>query len=165
MTINNAKLKACIKLSSKVTVYVPATNGVADAADNTEQVKKTAALLADLFGGSTSTAALGYWLSPVAGLVAENTTVVFAYASDADLQNGIAAVVDHCEALKQEMGQEAVALEINGEMYFYIRSVDWLGGLEKLNSICWRCKRLGRAVDGCPGTTEQVWTGCVYREV
>lgn len=99
MTINNAKLKACIKLSSKVTVYVPATNGVADAADNTEQVKKTAALLADLFGGSTSTA-------------------VFAYASDADLQNGIAAVVDHCEALKQEMGQEAVALEINGEMYF-----------------------------------------------
>ena len=35
MTINNAKLKACIKLSSKVTVYVPATNGVADAADNT----------------------------------------------------------------------------------------------------------------------------------
>ena len=58
MTINNAKLKACIKLSSKVTVYVPATNGVADAADNTEQVKKTAALLADLFGGSTSTASL-----------------------------------------------------------------------------------------------------------
>ena len=100
MTINNAKLKACIKLSSKVTVYVPA------------------ALLADLFGGSTSTAALGYWLSPVAGLVAENTTVVFAYASDEDLQNGIAAVVDHCEALKNEMGQEAVALEINGEMYF-----------------------------------------------
>ena len=118
MTINNAKLKACIKLSSKVTVYVPATNGVADATDNTEQVKKTAALLADLFGGSTSTAALGYWLSPVAGLVAENTTVVFAYASDEDLQNGIAAVVDHCEALKNEMGQEAVALEINGEMYF-----------------------------------------------
>lgn len=100
MTINNAKLKACIKLSSKVTVYVPATNGVSEAADNTEQVKKTAALLADLFGGSTSTA------------------VVFAYASDADLQKGIAAVVDHCEVLKQEMGQEAIALEINGDMYF-----------------------------------------------
>ncbi len=118
MTINNAKLKACIKLSSKVTVYVPATNGVADAADNTEQVKATAALLADLFGGSTSTTALGYWLSPAVGLVAENTTVVFAYAADADLQNGIAAVIDHCESLKKSMGQEAIALEINGEMYF-----------------------------------------------
>lgn len=39
MTINNAKLKACIKLSSKVTVYVPATNGVADAADNEVSVR------------------------------------------------------------------------------------------------------------------------------
>ena len=68
-TINNAKLQNCFKLSSKVTVYVPATNGVSEATDNTEQVKKTASLLAGLFGGSTSTAALGYWLSPIAGLV------------------------------------------------------------------------------------------------
>lgn len=40
MTINNAVLKNCLKLSSKITVYVPATNGVDRAADNTEQVKK-----------------------------------------------------------------------------------------------------------------------------
>ena len=53
-TINNAKLQNCFKLSSKVTVYVPATNGVSEATDNTEQVKKTASLLAGLFGGSTS---------------------------------------------------------------------------------------------------------------
>ena len=86
MKINNAKLKACIKLSHKVTVYVPATSGVNQQTDNTEQVRRTAALMADCFGGSTSTAALGYWLSPVAVLVAENTTVVFAYASDKDLQ-------------------------------------------------------------------------------
>ena len=44
--------------------------------------------------------------------------MVFAYASDKDLQEQIGCVVDHCEALKAEMGQEAVALEINGEMYF-----------------------------------------------
>lgn len=55
--------------------------------------------------------------------------------------------------------------EYNPAICDYIRSVDWLNGLEKLNHICWRCKRLGRALDGCPGTTEQVWTGCVYREV
>ena len=55
--------------------------------------------------------------------------------------------------------------DYNPDICDYIRSVDWLDGLEKLNSICWRCKRLGRAEDGCPGTTEQVWTGCVYREV
>lgn len=67
MTINNAVLKNCLKLSSKITVYVPATNGIDQAADNTEQVKKTAALLSELFGGATSTPALGYWMSPAAG--------------------------------------------------------------------------------------------------
>lgn len=118
MTIANAKLMKCFKLSSKITVYVPATNGVNQETDNAEQVKRTASLLADCFGGSTSTAALGYWLSPAVGLVSEATTIVFAYAADKDLQAHIGKVVDHCEALKAEMGQEAIALEINGEMYF-----------------------------------------------
>ena len=117
MTINNAVLKNCLKLSSKITVYVPATNGIDKAADNTEQVKKTAALLSELCG-ATSTPALGYWMSPAAGLVAEATTVVFAYAADAALQEHVGRVVELCEELKREMGQEAIALEINGEMYF-----------------------------------------------
>lgn len=118
MTINNAKLKQLFKLSSKVTIYVPATAAVDQAVDNTEQVRETAALLSRLFGGATSTPALGYWLSPAVGLVAENTTVVFAYASDAALQEHIGEVVEHCEHIKTAMGQEAVAMEINGEMYF-----------------------------------------------
>ena len=77
-----------------------------------------AALLSELFGGATSTPALGYWMSPAAGLVAEATTVVFAYAADAALQEHVGRVVELCEELKREMGQEAIALEINGEMYF-----------------------------------------------
>ena len=83
-----------------------------------KNVKKTAALLSELFGGATSTPALGYWMSPAAGLVAEATTVVFAYAADAALQEHVGRVVELCEELKREMGQEAIALEINGEMYF-----------------------------------------------
>lgn len=47
-----------------------------------------------------------------------NTTVVFAYAADAALQEHVGRVVELCEELKREMGQEAIALEINGEMYF-----------------------------------------------
>ena len=105
MNIINAKLQNCLKLSSKITVYVPATNGVDKATDNTAQVEKTASLLAGLFGGSTSTAALGYWLSPVAGLVAEATTVVFAYAAEKDLQEHIGEVVELCEELKKENEQ------------------------------------------------------------
>ena len=46
MNIINAKLQNCFKLSSKITVYVPATNGVDKATDNTAQVEKTASLLA-----------------------------------------------------------------------------------------------------------------------
>ena len=45
-------------------------------------------------------------------------TVVFAYAADAALQEHVGRVVELCEELKREMGQEAIALEINGEMYF-----------------------------------------------
>lgn len=107
---NNAKLKNCLKLSSKITLYIPATVGVDQEADNSEQVKRAAALLASFFGGSTSTPAVGYWLSPAAGLVAEKTTVVFAYASDTALQDHVEEVINFCEDLKVEMGQEAVAI-------------------------------------------------------
>lgn len=47
--INNAKLKNCLKLSSKITVYVPATCGVDTATDNTEQVKRVASALSEYF--------------------------------------------------------------------------------------------------------------------
>ncbi len=118
MKLENARLMNCLKLSSKITVYVPATNNINEHVDNSEQVNRTATLLSSLFGGATSTPALGYWVSPAAGLVAEKTTVVFAYASDSDLQKYIGEVVDLCEDLKQQMSQDAIALEINGEMYF-----------------------------------------------
>ena len=111
-------LKNCIKLSSKVTVYVPATSDVNNAIDNSEYVNKTAALLSQYFGGATSSPAIGYWLSNNVGLVRENTTIVFAYASESDLAAHVDDVVAWCDSMRQEMGQEAVALEINGEMYF-----------------------------------------------
>lgn len=118
MTINNATLKHAIKLSSKITVYVPATDNINQAVDNTAQVERTAALLSELFGGATSTPAVGYWMSPATGLVAEKTTVVFAYASDEALQKHIETVVELCESLKAEMHQEAICCEINGDTYF-----------------------------------------------
>lgn len=116
--INNAKLKNLFKLSHKVTVYVPSTVDVNKPVDNSAQVERVAAALSGWFGGATSTPALGYWLSPASGLVAEKTVVVFAYAAEADLEAHIGDVVELAESLKVEMGQEAVAVEIDGEMYF-----------------------------------------------
>lgn len=105
MTANN-RLKAMFSLKSKITVYIPAT------------VNKAATLLSECFGGATSTEALGYWVSDTAGLVKENTTMVFAYAGEDDLKKNLDKVIDFCENLKIEMSQDAVALELNGEMFF-----------------------------------------------
>lgn len=112
------KLQNMFKLSSKVTVYVPTTKDINVVCDTSEWVDACATLLSNCFGGATSTETLGYWTSPTAGLVKEKSIMVFAYCSDADLQDKIETVLDFCEAMKAELGQDAIALEINGEMYF-----------------------------------------------
>lgn len=117
MTANN-RLKAMFSLKSKITVYIPATVNINETIDNTEFVNKAATLLSECFGGATSTEALGYWVSDTAGLVKENTTMVFAYAGEDDLKKNLDRVIDFCQDLKTEMKQDAVALELNGEMFF-----------------------------------------------
>ena len=117
MTANN-RLKAMFSLKSKITVYIPATVNINETIDNTEFVNKAATLLSECFGGATSTEALGYWVSDTAGLVKENTTIEFAYAGEDDLKKNLDKVIDFCQDLKTEMKQDAVALELNGEMFF-----------------------------------------------
>ena len=112
------KLVNMFKLSSKVTVYVPSTIDINTSIDTSEWVDACATLLSNCFGGATSTETLGYWTSPTAGLVKEHTTMVFAYCSDSDLQTHIEKVIDFCERMKQELKQDAIAMEINGDMYF-----------------------------------------------
>ncbi|MFA5448844.1 MAG: hypothetical protein WC292_00160 [Clostridia bacterium] len=114
----NKKLLNAFKLSSKITIYIPGTKNINEAADTTEHVDDCARLLSECFGGATSTPALGYWASPTAGLVKEQTTMVFAYCKEADLEAHLARVIDYCISLKAELNQEAIALELNGEMYF-----------------------------------------------
>ena len=116
--LKNSKLKNLFKLSSKITVYVPSTVDINTEIDNSVYVNRTATLLSDCFGGATSTNALGYWTSPSAGLVKEKSTLVFAYCSENDLENNLEKVIDFCNKLKSELSQDAIALEINGEMYF-----------------------------------------------
>ena len=112
------RLKHAFKLSSKITLYVPATKETNKEINNTEYVEQAGKLFCECFGGSTSTPALGYWLSNTAGLIKEKTTLVFAYCKEKDLKKYIDKVIDFCENLKTELKQEAIALEINGEMYF-----------------------------------------------
>ena len=114
----NMRLQNMFKLSSKVTVYVPSTCDIDKPCDTSEWVDSCATLLSNCFGGATSTETLGYWASPTCGLVKERSIMVFAYCSDTDLQGKIETVIDFCEAMKNELKQDAIAMEINGEMYF-----------------------------------------------
>jgi hypothetical protein len=114
----NKKLQNAFKLSSRITLYVPATINVNEEIDNTKYVDRAASLFSECFKGSTSTPAIGYWLSNSQGLIKEKTTIVFSYCDDISLQNSIEKVINLCEELKKEMNQENIALEINGEMYF-----------------------------------------------
>ena len=114
----NAKLKNMFKLSSKITVYIPSTVDINQTTNTQKYIDNCAVLLAENFGGATSCETLGYWVSPKAGLVKERSTMVFAYCSDKDLQEKTDNIVDFCEKMKTELKQDAIALEINGEMYF-----------------------------------------------
>ena len=131
----NNRLKAMFSLKSKVTVYIPATVDVDKEINNTEYVNRAATLLSECFGGATSTDALGYWVSNTSGLVKEHTTMVFAYAGEEDLKKNLDHVIDFCEMLKDEMKQEAIAMELNGEMFF-IQSIK-----QKINSCAIDYKR------------------------
>lgn len=111
-------LENMIPLKSKVTVYVPATVNVNEEIDNSEQVARVARLLSECFGGATASPAQGFWVSDARELVKESTTMVFAYCTTEQAEEYMEDIVRLCVTLKHEMGQEAIALEYNGGMYF-----------------------------------------------
>lgn len=112
------KLAALVPLKSKITVYVPSTVNVNEATDNSAQVERVARFLSEAFGGATASPVAGYWVAADKSLVTEHTTMVFAYCSTEQAERYIDDVVRLCYDLKVEMGQEAIALEYNGGMYF-----------------------------------------------
>jgi hypothetical protein len=116
--LKNSKLQNCFKLGSKITVYIPSTVDINKKIDSKRYVDQVASLFSECFGGSTSTPALGYWLSNTVGLVKEKTTLVFSYCNSEQLEQHTDKIIEYCEQLKKELSQDAIALEINGEMYF-----------------------------------------------
>ena len=52
------------------------------------------------------------------GIVTDRDIILRTVACEKDLRNKLDQVIDLCEDLKKEMTQDAIALEINGEMFF-----------------------------------------------
>ena len=111
-------LQNLFELSSKITIYVPSTMNINEAIDNSKYVDECATLLSDCFGGATSTNTLGYWTSPTEGLVKEKTTMVFAYCTTEQAEKHLDKVYEFCLKMKNELAQDAIAMEYNNKMYF-----------------------------------------------
>ena len=112
------KFENLIALNHKICVYVPSTKNINIMIDNSKHVEETAKLLSNCFGGATSTQAVGYWVSDTAGLVKEHPTLVYAYCQEEDFVKNIDLIIDYCHQLKQDLGQDAISLEIDNKLYF-----------------------------------------------
>jgi CRP-like cAMP-binding protein len=102
--------------TNQVSIYIPTTVDVNQSIDTTAYVERTLAFLGQRFGGATTNQARGVWNSAEAGLVGEDIHIVRSYATQADVDNHLQDVLDYMEQLKQELRQEAMALEINHKL-------------------------------------------------
>ena len=111
-------LKFKFDLDCKVSIYVPSTVNVNEQTDNSAQVKRTITELAQMFGGATASKAVGGWVCANGETVLEEVTIVYSFCSSAQLQENFAKVYAIAERIKTEMNQEAVTLEVNGQVKF-----------------------------------------------
>lgn len=99
-----------------VAIYVPTTMDVDVPADTSAYVERTLALLGEHFGGAFSTMAHGVWRGGQAMLVGEAVYRVQSYATEEMLHHFLPELLAYVRALKAELRQEAVALEIDGHL-------------------------------------------------
>jgi len=105
-------------LTHKFSIYVPSTIDVNTTTDNTEKVRETLVFLSGLFGGATSTAASGAWVSPSAGLVVEDVTICYAFCTFFQMLKNRRTVKQFAARIREEMKQDAVSVEIDGKLMF-----------------------------------------------
>ena len=111
-------LKFKFDLDSKVSVYVPSTINVSEQVDNSEQVRRVITELSRIFGGATATQAVGGWVSESGETILEHVTIVYSFCTSEQLYTHFDDVYAIAERIKREMTQEAVTLEINGQVKF-----------------------------------------------
>ena len=111
-------LKFKFDLDSKVAIYVPSTLNVNEQTDNSGHVINIIRRLSTLFGGATASDAVGGWVSESGETVIEKVKIVYSFCTSDQLKEHISTIIEICENLKQDMSQEAITLEINGQVKF-----------------------------------------------
>lgn len=111
-------LKFKFDLDSKVAIYVPSTININEETDNRKQVLNVIRRLSEMFGGATASDAVGGWVSQSGEVIVEKVKVVYSFCTTGQLKDRIDDILAICEDIKNEMKQEAVTLEINGQVKF-----------------------------------------------
>ncbi len=104
--------------TNQVGVYIPTTVDVDTVVDTTVYIDRTKAFLGQLFGGSTATSntAHGVWNSEEVGLVSEDIYIVRTFVTQSELDRYLGDVLEFVEGLKEELSQEAMAVEVNQKL-------------------------------------------------
>lgn len=108
------------QLNHKICIYIPSTfDGNKPAKRLQKKVsRKAAQRLATLFGGSTATKAVGFWVSKEKGLIPEAQTLIYSYCTESDKTAHLESVKTFAKAVCRWMKQEAVSIEIDNTLQF-----------------------------------------------
>jgi hypothetical protein len=100
----------------QICIFIPTTINIDQPFDSTIYVNKTMVFLGEKFGGATSSQARGVWNSDNSGIVNEVVHLVVSYTTEDDLNKFANEVIEYIKLLKDELKQDAMALEINKKM-------------------------------------------------
>lgn len=100
----------------QVCIFIPTTINIDQPFDSSIYVNRTMVFLGEKFGGATSSQARGVWNSDDSGIVNEAVHLVVSYTTEDDLNRFANEVIEFIKLLKDELKQEAMALEINKKM-------------------------------------------------
>lgn len=100
----------------QVSVFIPTTIDVDQPIDASIYVERALVFLGQKFGGATSSQARGVWNSEDSGIVSESVHIVVSYTTEDDLNRFANEVVEFIKGLKDELRQEAMALEIDKKL-------------------------------------------------
>jgi hypothetical protein len=112
-------LSGLFVLSHRIQVFVPSTVDVNKQGINqqTDWINQLIPIMADRFGGATEYQANGAWDSDQSGIVREGVVIVESYCTPQAKAQYLDLIVTMARTMKDSMGQEAISLIVDDQMY------------------------------------------------
>lgn len=108
-------------LPVEMAVYVPSTSNVSEAIDDNamrKRVDEVSKTLSTMFGGYTSSEAVGGYVSKDGNLVNEKIIRVVSYSTKDSFNENKVKLIEMLASWASEWGQEAIGYEYEGDLYY-----------------------------------------------